>query len=124
MCTIEWYVSAADYSIKIPDTDAVIQALKACLRISNQHLQTATLSALPAFLPLILGHSTSRAPQPHDIASTSSAGSASVDLYTIRQVLNAFLPQGGVMDRLGDSRERSREKARETFVLIEVAEVS
>ncbi|VDC06929.1 unnamed protein product [Peniophora sp. CBMAI 1063] len=104
---------------EVPDTDAAIQALKACLRISNQHLQTATLSALPAFLPLILGHGSSRAgPSSHDIGSTSSAGSTSVDLYTIRQVLNAFLPQGGVLDRLGDARERPREKARESFVLI------
>jgi CLIP-associating protein 1/2 len=41
-----------------------------------------------------------------------------VDLYHLRQVLNAFLPQGGIIDRLGDTRERSREKARESLVLI------
>jgi len=41
-----------------------------------------------------------------------------VDAVTLRQVLNAFLPTGGVVDRLGDNRERTREKACETLVLL------
>jgi hypothetical protein len=36
----------------------------------------------------------------------------------LRQVLLAFLPAGGVIDRLGDSREKTREKARETLVIL------
>ena len=30
----------------------------------------------------------------------------------------AFLPSGGIIDRLGDSREKNREKAREALVLL------
>lgn len=37
---------------------------------------------------------------------------------TLRQVLAAFLPTGGILDRLGDSREKAREKARETLVIL------
>ena len=51
-------------------------------------------------------------------ASTSSADSSSIDSYTLRQALIAFLPTGGIIDRLGDARERSREKARESLVLL------
>jgi CLIP-associating protein 1/2 len=106
------------WTLQIPEPDTVIQAFKACLRISNQHLQTATLSALPLLLPLVISHGHARPAPAADILSTSSAGSASVDMYVLRQVLNAFLPQGGVIDRLGDARERPREKAREALVLI------
>jgi CLIP-associating protein 1/2 len=41
-----------------------------------------------------------------------------VDAVTLRQVLNAFLPTGGVVDRLGDNREKTREKARETLIIL------
>lgn len=30
----------------------------------------------------------------------------------------AFLPTGGIIDRLGDARERSREKARESLAIL------
>lgn len=33
-------------------------------------------------------------------------------------MLQAFLPSGGIVDRLGDSREKNREKAREALVLL------
>jgi len=32
--------------------------------------------------------------------------------------LIAFLPTGGIIDRLGDARERSREKARESLAIL------
>lgn len=52
-------------------------------------------------------------------ASTSSvAPSSAIDAYALRQALVAFLPSGGVLERLGDSRERAREKARETLVVL------
>jgi len=51
-------------------------------------------------------------------ASTSSAGSSSIDSYNLRQALIAFLPTGGILDRLGDARERSREKARESLAIL------
>jgi CLIP-associating protein 1/2 len=41
-----------------------------------------------------------------------------VDAVTLRQVLIAFLPAGGVIERLGDNREKTREKARETLVIL------
>ncbi|KZT26934.1 hypothetical protein NEOLEDRAFT_1161851 [Neolentinus lepideus HHB14362 ss-1] len=105
---------------EINDPDALINALKACLRISNQHLTTATLSALPPLLPLLISRSV-QSRQPHaqsPAASTSSSASAVLDTYTLRQVLLAFLPSPGVIDRLGDSRERARDKARDTLVIL------
>ncbi|KAH9999414.1 clasp N terminal-domain-containing protein [Russula vinacea] len=104
----------------IPDADAVIQTFRACLRVSHQHLQAATLSALPPLLPLLLSNVQTRsaAPPASASASTSSAGSSSIDSYTLRQALVAFLPTGGIIDRLGDARERSREKARESLAIL------
>lgn len=32
--------------------------------------------------------------------------------------MHALLPSGGVLDRLGDAREKAREKARETLVIL------
>jgi CLIP-associating protein 1/2 len=40
-----------------------------------------------------------------------------VDAVTLRHVLNAFLPPGGLFDRLGD-REKAQAKARETLVAL------
>ncbi|KAI9466759.1 clasp N terminal-domain-containing protein [Lactarius psammicola] len=102
----------------IPDTDAVIQTFKACLRISHQHLQAATLHALPPLLPLLLSGVPARPATTPTSASTSSTGSSSIDSYALRQALIAFLPTGGIIDRLGDARERSREKARECLVIL------
>lgn len=102
----------------IPDVDVVIQTFKACLRISHQHLQAATLHALPPLLPLLLSSVPARSATTPTSASTSSAGSSSIDSYALRQALIAFLPTGGIIDRLGDARERSREKARESLVIL------
>lgn len=44
--------------------------------------------------------------------------SSLVDIFTLRQVLVAFLPSGGVFDRLGDNREKARDKARDTLVVL------
>ena len=42
-----------------------------------------------------------------------------MDAHALRQVITQLMPAGGgVIDRLGDSRERAREKARETLVVI------
>ncbi|KAH9007082.1 clasp N terminal-domain-containing protein [Lactarius hatsudake] len=112
---------ASDVDVKIdsiPDVDVVIQTFKACLRISHQHLQAATLHALPPLLPLLLSGAPARSATTPTSASTSSAGSSSIDSYALRQALIAFLPTGGIIDRLGDARERSREKARESLVVL------
>ena len=96
--------------------------LKPFLRTPNQHLTTATLSALPPLLPLITARSGAvfaTSPIASPTASTSSVPPSNViDAYALRQVLAAFLPSGGVLERLGDSRERAREKARETLIVL------
>ncbi|KAE9384257.1 hypothetical protein BT96DRAFT_1008251 [Gymnopus androsaceus JB14] len=91
----------------INDPDALINVLKACLRTSNQHLTTATLSALPMILPLLilrpLNAPPSRNGQSLVHSSTSSSSPSSiVDAFALRQLLNAFLPTGGIFERLGD----------------------
>lgn len=93
---------------------------KSCLRVSNQHLTTAVLSALPPLLPLLITRNTRNpSASTSPAASTSSVGPSSfIDVYTLRQALVAFLPPGGVIDRLGDAREKPREKARETLVIL------
>lgn len=110
--------------VQIPDPDALISVFKTCLRTSNQHLTTATLSALPALLPLIIAKPGAQN-QPQSVnpsrsvsSSTSSLASSLIDAHILRQCLIAFLPTGGVLDRLGDTREKAREKAKETLVVL------
>ncbi|KAG1753830.1 clasp N terminal-domain-containing protein [Suillus paluster] len=108
--------------IEITEPEPVISALKACLRISNQHLTTATLSALPPLLPLVVSRNNvvpnANAYPLSASSSTSSTHGASHDMMVLRQVMNAFLPAPGVVERLGDSREKARDKARETLVIL------
>ena len=90
-------------------------------------MTTATLSVLPPLLPLIISkqHPHPQAinpPRPASVSSSNSTSSAAasslIDAHTLRQVLAAFLPSGGVIDRLGDNREKARDKARETLVVL------
>lgn len=78
------------------------------------------MSALPPLLPLLITRSTlNPSTSTSPVASTSSVGPSSpVDAHTLRQALLAFLPTGGVIDRLGDNREKPREKAREVLVIL------
>ncbi|KAJ7276185.1 clasp N terminal-domain-containing protein [Mycena haematopus] len=106
--------------IEINDPDGLIQVLKTCLRTSNQHLQIATLSALPPLLPLLItptaGNGQNALSQ--STSSLNSVGhSPMVDAHTLRQILMAFLPPGGLIERLGD-KERAQLKARETLVIL------
>ena len=92
------------------------------LRTSNLHLTNATLSALPAILPLLISHSSNQAQLAatslSSSVSTASVGSSGVlDVVTLRQALTAFLPAGGVIDRLGD-KERAQLKARDTLIIL------
>ncbi|KAJ6539138.1 clasp N terminal-domain-containing protein [Mycena capillaripes] len=108
--------------IEINDPDGLIQVLKTCLRTSNQHLTTATLSALPPLLPLLIAPAVGNAQSQNALSqSTSSissvAPSSVVDAATLRQVLVAFLPPGGLIERLGD-KERAQIKAREALVIL------
>lgn len=86
--------------------------MKACLRTSNQHLSTATLSAIALFVPLL-------GTPPSPSASFSSNSTTTTDnYYILRQALSAFLPSGGIFERLGDNREKAREKAKEALISI------
>lgn len=87
------------------EAEEVIAALKASVRISNQHIYTASLSAIAALFPVLVTsevaeHSTFTA---HDVAA-------------LRHGLLAFLSPGGILDRLGDNREKARDCAREALV--------
>ncbi|KAH7922895.1 hypothetical protein BV22DRAFT_1197100 [Leucogyrophana mollusca] len=106
---------------EIADPEPLITVLKACLRISNQHLTTATLSALPPFLPLIISRTNAASASSRPLSASSSNSSApgsAHDIATLRQVISAFLAAPGVFERLGDSREKARDKARETLVIL------
>ncbi|KAF8592524.1 hypothetical protein K439DRAFT_1400409 [Ramaria rubella] len=99
--------------VELFDVDELVAGLKACLRTPNQHLSTATLSAVVPLFPLLLR----RHPSSPSATSTSST-SITADSATLRQALNAFLPSGGIIDRLGDNREKAREKAKDALVAI------
>ncbi|RDB23289.1 Protein STU1 [Hypsizygus marmoreus] len=109
--------------IEIDDPDGLLNVLKTCLRTSNQHLTSATLAALPPVLPLLISravnHAQSPSAQPRSPSSSTSSLNPGgiVDAATLRQVLVAFLPTGGVIDRLGD-KEKAQLKARETLVVL------
>jgi hypothetical protein len=111
-----------NYRCQVSDPDAIISILKSSLRTPNLHLTNATLSALPAILPLLISHSTSQAQLTaaslSSSVSTASVGSSGIlDIVTLRQAMASFLPAGGVIDRLGD-KERAQLKARDTLVLL------
>jgi CLIP-associating protein 1/2 len=79
--------------------------LKASVRFPNQHIYTASLSAIAALFPVLVTsdaaeHTTFTA---HDVA-------------VLRHGLLAFLSPGGILDRLGDNREKPRDCAREALV--------
>lgn len=102
---------------EIPDVDAILSLFKACLRTSNQHLSNATLNALPSLLPLIIARNAGPLQSNASLASSSSGSSSVIDVPTLRQALSAFLPSGGIIDRLGD-KEKAQAKAREALVLL------
>lgn len=74
---------------------------------------------LPLLISRPVNHPLASGSHPRSPSSSTSsiAQSAVVDAVTLRQVLTAFLPAGGVIDRLGD-REKAQTKARETLVIL------
>jgi hypothetical protein len=107
---------------KVPDAEAVISSLKACLKVSHQHLTTAAVSVIPSLLPLIIANGQHNHRQTHQrsLSNSTSASSttSSIDAFNLRHALTVFLTPGGLFERLGDSREKPREKARESLVLL------
>lgn len=86
--------------------DGLTNALKACLKSPNQHLTIPTLNTLPPFFRLAT------------TGTQDENANGIVDSATLRQILTALLPAGGLIDRLGDNREKIREKAREVMVIL------
>jgi len=100
------------HTYKVSDPDTVINVLKSCLRNSNQHLTNATLAVFLSSLPPLI----CRATNPLQTNAVPSSAGA-IDVVTLRQALTAFLPPGGLIDRLGD-KERAQAKARESLVIL------
>lgn len=94
-------------SSQLDDANAftVLDTLDVCLRASSQRVSVATLATLPTFFPLLT-------------AEATDSTTAPVNVIVLRHVLNAFLSAGRLVDRLGDSRERVCEKARESLVVL------
>ena len=65
------------------------------------------------------GDATEPGPLDASISSISSLDPRAT--HDIRQVILAFLPSGGIIDRLGESRETTRSIARDTLVQIGIA---
>lgn len=111
-----------DHLFKVPDAEVVIGTLKACLKVSHQHLTTAAVSVIPTLLPLIIatGQPNHRPTHQRSLSNSTSTSSttASIDAFNLRQALTAFLTPGGLFERLGDTREKPRDKARESLVLL------
>ncbi|KAF8974575.1 clasp N terminal-domain-containing protein [Flammula alnicola] len=108
--------------VDIPDTDVLINVLKSSLRTSNLHLMNATLSALPAILPVLISRpcpaqSSSSSTFAASSSTSSVSPSSNLDVVTLRLALASFLPGGGVIDRLGE-KEKAQIKARETLIIL------
>lgn len=103
-------------NIQIDDPDTLINIFKSCVRTANQLLTTATLSALPSLLPLLITRPVNVHSSNGSLHSSSSS-SMVIDAATLRQALNAFLPAGGIIERLGD-KEKVQLKARECMVIL------
>ncbi|GJJ07339.1 hypothetical protein Clacol_001540 [Clathrus columnatus] len=92
-----------DAGVELTETEELMNTLKACLRSPNQHLCIATLSAMTSLYVLLL---------------EAKSSNTSHDLTIIRQYLNIFLPSSGIIEKLGDAKEKVREKAQQTFLTI------
>ena len=112
----------SDHLFKVPDAEGVINTLKACLKVSHQHLTTAAVAVIPSLLPLIIatGQTNHRPTHQRSLSNSTSTSSttASIDAFNLRQALTAFLTPGGLFERLGDTREKPRDKARDSLVLL------
>ncbi|KAG8885181.1 suppressor of tub2 mutation [Tulasnella sp. 331] len=101
------------------DIDGIVAALKSCLRTPNHHLATAALAVLPSLFRRLAANLPSAGDDAPLTSSSPAPGVRSnANLHQLRQALLAFLPSGGVLDRLGDQREKARDAAREAFVAI------
>jgi hypothetical protein len=106
---------------EIQDVESFIPVLRMCLRTSNQLLSSAALFTLVHFCSIVLS---TRVPTSHAFDAPAAESTmlraphtAPPDINLLRTILNAYLPAGGIFDRLGD-REKPQTKARELLVLL------
>ncbi|KAK2466497.1 hypothetical protein APHAL10511_002139 [Amanita phalloides] len=104
-------------NLEIDDPDSLINVFKSCLRTSNLLLTTATLSALPSLLPLLITRPINAHNHAASLSKSTSSASLIVDAATLRQSLNAFLPTGGIIERLGE-KDKVQAKARDCLVIL------
>lgn len=90
-------------SLELLETEELMNTLKSCLRSPNQHLCIATMSAAATLYPLLM---------------QSKSRSASQDSLILRQFLSIFLPSSGIIEKLGDAKEKVREKAQQVLLTI------
>lgn len=107
---------------QVTDPEVLLNILKTSLRTSNLHLTNATLFALPTILPSLIARPAHAAQFSSNASlllasTTSSVSSAIFDVPVLRSALTAFLPSGGIVDRLGD-KEKAQAKARDSLVLL------
>ncbi|KAG6890930.1 hypothetical protein C0995_000887 [Termitomyces sp. Mi166 len=111
---LEWLVNQCksnDVDIKVDALSKMQVSFEGGIEINDPDGLLSVLKALGYFQA---SSTQSRSPS----SSTSSVSpSGVVDATTLRQVLNTFLPAGGVIDRLGD-KEKAQLKARETLVIL------
>ena len=103
--------------------EALTAVLKTCLRIANQHLATATLSTIQAFVNRITNVNSISA-SAISLSNTAEQPVATPDphrAHELRHILLAFLPSGGVIDRLGEPRETARAIAKDALVTLGAA---
>lgn len=80
-----------------------MNTLKGCLRSPNQHLCMAALSTITVLYVFLTEN---KLPNTYQ------------ELTTLRQYLNIFLPAAGIIEKLGDAKEKVREKAQQTLFTI------
>lgn len=113
--------------LQISEAEELTALLKASLHASNAHLSYAALACLPAYFPLLVPtHSASAdlsralssstnasSPQrPVSPASSSATSHTSHAAHTLKHAFISLLP----LDKLGDSKEKVRDTAREALV--------
>ncbi|KAG8992281.1 suppressor of tub2 mutation, partial [Tulasnella sp. 427] len=104
---------------ELSDVEGVIAVLKSCLRTSNQLLTAATLAVIPSFIRIISSSASQAASGAGSNPPTPGKTGTSPAVQHLRHAIVAFLPPGGVVDRLGEQREKARDSAR--LALVEIS---
>ncbi|KZT33731.1 hypothetical protein SISSUDRAFT_992747, partial [Sistotremastrum suecicum HHB10207 ss-3] len=87
--------------LEIAEHDGILNALKSCLRTANSHVSSAALVTTHSFVELF---------------ESNLGGHANA--IAVRPVLGALLHTGGVVEKLGEAREKNRDKAQHILVIL------